>query len=134
MGQSTDLDAVITRMTTDFLAHNNAARVLRRALDEAGVGFVPVMDHLTIRTMDIDRRAGEFMALGYGYDETLQYEDWFAKVYRLELGIRLYLWIRPTRTTVARPASFRVGYRSSAIRCFTTWRCEWKTLKRPFSS
>lgn len=82
MGRSTDLDAVITRMTTDFLAHNNAARVLRRALDEAGVGFVPVMDHLTIRTMDIDQRAGEFMALGYEYDETLQYEDWFAKVYR----------------------------------------------------
>lgn len=83
MGQSSDLETVITRMTTDFLEHNNAARVLRRALDEAGVGFVPVMDHLTIRTMDIDQRVREFVALGYGYDETLQYEDWFAKVYRL---------------------------------------------------
>lgn len=82
MGQAADLDAVITRMTAEFLTHNSAARVLRRALDEAGVGFVPVMDHLTIRTMDIDQRAEEFMALGYGYDETLQYEDWFAKVYR----------------------------------------------------
>lgn len=82
MGKTTDLDAVITRMTEEFLTHNSAARVLRRALDEAGVGFVPVMDHLTIRTMDIDERAEEFVALGYGYDETLQYEDWFAKVYR----------------------------------------------------
>ena len=83
MGQSSDLETVITRMTTDFLEHNNAARVLRRALDEAGVGFVAAMDHLTIRTMDIDQRVREFVALGYGYDETLQYEDWFAKVYRL---------------------------------------------------
>lgn len=82
MGKTTDLDAVITRMTEEFLTHNSAARVLRRALDEAGVGFVPVMDHLTIRTMDIDERAEEFVVLGYGYDETLQYEDWFAKVYR----------------------------------------------------
>ncbi len=82
MGQEADLDTVITRMTADFLAHNSAARVLRRALDEAGVGFVPVMDHLTVRTMHIDQRAEEFIALGYGYDETLQYEDWFAKVYR----------------------------------------------------
>jgi catechol 2,3-dioxygenase-like lactoylglutathione lyase family enzyme len=82
MGQSTDLETVITRMTIDFLAHNNPARVLRRALDEAGVGFVPVMDHLTIRTMDIDQRVREFVALGYEYDETLQYDDWFAKVYR----------------------------------------------------
>jgi hypothetical protein len=82
MGQAADLDAVITRMTAEFLAHNGAARVLRRALDEAGVGFVPVVDHLTIRTMDIDQRAKEFVTLGYAYDETLQYEDWFAKVYR----------------------------------------------------
>jgi hypothetical protein len=69
-------------MTEDFLAHNSAGRVLRRALNEAGVGFMPVMDHLTIRTMDIDQRAKEFVALGYEYDETLNYEDWFAKVYR----------------------------------------------------
>ena len=82
MGQTAELDAVITRMTGEFVARNNAARVLQRALDEAGVGFVPVMDHLTIRTMDIDQRAEEFTKLGYGYDETLQYEDWFAKVYR----------------------------------------------------
>lgn len=82
MGQGADLDAVITRMTADFLAHNRAAQVLRRALDEVGVGFVPVIDHLTIRTMDIDQRAKEFIALGYAYDETIHYEDWYAKVYR----------------------------------------------------
>ena len=82
MGQTAELDAVITRMTGEFVARNKAAGVLQRALDEAGVGFVPVMDHLTIRTMDIDQRAAEFTQLGYGYDETLQYEDWFAKVYR----------------------------------------------------
>ncbi|MBA2486812.1 MAG: hypothetical protein H0V35_12060 [Nitrospira sp.] len=73
---------MIARMTADFLAHNSAARVLRHTLDETGVGFVPVMDHLTIRTMNIDQRAQEFVVLGYGYDETLNYEDWFAKVYR----------------------------------------------------
>lgn len=82
MGQGADLDTVITRMTADFLAHNHAAQVLRRALDEVGVGFVPVIDHLTIRTMDIDQRAKEFIALGYAYDETIHYEDWYAKVYR----------------------------------------------------
>ncbi|WHZ24181.1 MAG: hypothetical protein OJF47_003293 [Nitrospira sp.] len=82
MGQGSDLDAVITRMTADFLAHNRAAQVLRRALDEVGVGFVPVIDHLTIRTIDIDQRAKAFIALGYAYDETIHYEDWYAKVYR----------------------------------------------------
>jgi hypothetical protein len=32
--------------------------------------------------MDIDRRAQRFISLGYAYDETLQYDDWYAKVYR----------------------------------------------------
>ena len=65
MGQEADLDAVMARMTADFLAQNSAGRMLRRALDDVGVGFIPVIDHVTIRTMDIDRRAGEFLALGY---------------------------------------------------------------------
>ncbi len=82
MGQATELDAVLARMTADFLSHNSAADLLRQALDEIGVGFVPVMDHVTIRTTDIDRRAEEFLGLGYGYDETIRYEDWYAKVYR----------------------------------------------------
>jgi len=82
MGQEVDLDAVMTRMTADFLAHNSAGRMLRRALDEVGVGLVPVIDHVTIRTMNIDLRAGEFLALGYRYDETLHYDDWYAKVFR----------------------------------------------------
>src|SRR5207244_5599127 len=33
--------------------------------------------------MDVDRRAGECLALGYAYSETLNYEDWFAKIYRV---------------------------------------------------
>ena len=59
-----------------------AAKILRGLLEEAGVGFYPVVDHLTLRTLDIDRRAQQFVSLGYAYDETLQYDDWYAKVYR----------------------------------------------------
>ena len=64
------------------MSRNQAAKVLRDSLDEAGVGFYPVADHLTLRTLDIDRRAEEFTKLGYGYSETIEYEDWYAKVYR----------------------------------------------------
>lgn len=70
------LDEIISRMVTDYLAKNTAARILRDGLDEVGVGFWPVMDHLTIRTMDIDRRAEEWVELGYVYSETLEFEDW----------------------------------------------------------
>jgi hypothetical protein len=78
-----ELDQAVTRMVEEYVARNRAAAVLKESLDHAGVGFTPVVDHITIRTLDIDRRAEEFVRLGYGYAETLDYEDWFAKVYRV---------------------------------------------------
>jgi catechol 2,3-dioxygenase-like lactoylglutathione lyase family enzyme len=76
------LEELYLRLVEDYLARNAAAQVLQAKLDETGIGFIPVIDHITIRTMDIDRRAIEFVALGYTYSETLSYEDWFAKIYR----------------------------------------------------
>jgi catechol 2,3-dioxygenase-like lactoylglutathione lyase family enzyme len=82
MESGVELDALITRMIQEYLSRNQAAKALRDSLDEVGVGFYPVADHLTLRTMDIDRRAKEFRKLGYAYSETIEYEDWYAKVYR----------------------------------------------------
>jgi 4-hydroxyphenylpyruvate dioxygenase-like putative hemolysin len=82
MDQSAELDALIARMIEDYVSGNRAARTLRDSLDAVGVGLYPLADHLTLRTMDIDRRAEEFTRLGYGYSETIEYEDWYAKVYR----------------------------------------------------
>ena len=82
MDQSAALDALIGRMIDQYASRNCAAKLLREMQDEAGVGFYPVADHLTLRTLDIDRRAEEYTKLGYAYSETLEYDDWYAKVYR----------------------------------------------------
>src|SRR5438067_2231018 len=82
MEKMIELETRINELLKDYIARNLAARTLQAALDEVGIGFRPVVDHLTIRTLDIDRRASEFLRLGYAYSETLDYEDWFAKVYR----------------------------------------------------
>jgi hypothetical protein len=76
------LDRLLSGYIDDFVRQNTAASVLKRQLDDVGVGFWPLADHLTFRTHDIDRRAEEFLQLGYQLAETLQYDDWFAKVYR----------------------------------------------------
>ncbi|MGQ0666437.1 MAG: VOC family protein, partial [Nitrospiraceae bacterium] len=73
---------LIERMVSDYVEHNRAASVLKAMLDESGVGIMPVVDHITIRTFDIDHGAEPFVSLGYTYDETLEYDDWYAKVYR----------------------------------------------------
>lgn len=82
MDHSQVLDDLMERMVAEYLRRNRAAGLLKAMLDETGVGFTPVIDHVTVRTLDIDRGAAPFVKLGYVYDETLQYEDWYAKVYR----------------------------------------------------
>ncbi len=82
MDRAQELDDLMDKMIADYVAHNRAASALKVMLDNSGVGFSPVVDHVTIRTLDIDRGAEPFVALGYTYDETLKYDDWFAKVYR----------------------------------------------------
>ena len=69
----------------DFIQQNHAAKVLADGLRVIGVGFWPIIDHLTFRTFDIDERGKEFLKLGYSYDSemgVLEYNNWFAKVYR----------------------------------------------------
>jgi catechol 2,3-dioxygenase-like lactoylglutathione lyase family enzyme len=77
------LDRILQPMIQDYLARNRAARAMQQALDAIGVGFFPLIDHLAIRTNHIDRRAREFTDLGFVYADTLEYSDWWAKVYRL---------------------------------------------------
>jgi catechol 2,3-dioxygenase-like lactoylglutathione lyase family enzyme len=82
MNPNAELDRLLERMVAEYLHRNAAARMLKDMLDQTGVGFWPVIDHVTLRTKGIDRRAEPFVALGYAYDETIEFEDWYAKVYR----------------------------------------------------
>jgi hypothetical protein len=82
MDHAAALDTLVGQMVADYVSRNRAAGILKAMLDDSGVGLSPVVDHLTIRTFDIDKGAEPFVALGYGYDETIEYDDWYAKVYR----------------------------------------------------
>ena len=76
------LEDVVNELVNDYVTKNHAAHVMRDGLVEAGVGLFPVLDHITVRTLAIDKRAEEFIRLGYTFSETLHYQDWWAKVYR----------------------------------------------------
>ena len=82
MDQAHALDDLMEKMVETYVARNRAAGIVKAMLDETGIGFSPIIDHVTIRTLDIDRAADPFVKLGFVYDETLQYDDWYAKVYR----------------------------------------------------
>ncbi len=89
MGTMPDKAEVVARRYVEgFVRNNRAARLLKRELGKIGVGLSPVVDHITVRTLDVDRRAQEFLKLGFRWDRTvgkqgvLEYDDWWAKVYR----------------------------------------------------
>ena len=76
------LENVIASYVNDYVSRNRAAAMVRDALEQIGIGIFPVLDHITIRTKNIDLRAEEFLGLGYAPADTLHYDDWWAKVYR----------------------------------------------------
>jgi hypothetical protein len=77
-----ELERVIADYLAEFLGGNRAARVLVDALGGMGVGLRPLVDHLTFRTLDVERRAAEFVGYGYVAAERIEYDDWWARVYR----------------------------------------------------
>lgn len=80
-----ELDDILNDYITRFLESNAAANHFSQALNAIGVGLMPLIDHCTIRTLDVDQRAKEFVGLGYRFDQSigiLQFDSWWAKVYR----------------------------------------------------
>ena len=84
-GADDPLESLLRRYLEDFVAHNQSAHTLANGLQVVGIGFRPIIDHITFRTLDVEKRAKEFISYGYQYDLRLgviQYENWWAKVYR----------------------------------------------------
>ena len=76
------LERSIDAYVHEYVSQNRAALIAKSLLDAAGIGLKPLVDHITFRTRNIDRCAREFVRFGYVYSETLEYRDWYAKVYR----------------------------------------------------
>lgn len=76
-------DALIQALISNYFRENEAARLYMAEYDPQG-GPV-VIDHITIRCLNVDQRAREFQTRGYVYNgELIEYPDqgWWAKVYR----------------------------------------------------
>ncbi len=79
------LDEILDDYLSRFLEGNAAGKHISASLDEIGIGLRPLIDHCTIRTLDVDQRAIEFIRLGYQVDQSigiLEFDSWWARVYR----------------------------------------------------
>ncbi|HZR46832.1 MAG TPA: VOC family protein [Candidatus Manganitrophaceae bacterium] len=76
-------DPLVRDLIGRYFDENEAARVF--ADESERKGWPLVIDHITIRCLNVDRRAEPFLKGGYVYrDEMVEYPDqgWWAKVYR----------------------------------------------------
>lgn len=65
-----------------YFEKNLAARKYAEVCEEKG--WDCMLDHLTVRTYNIDKASEPYLKIEYKYDETVDYknEGWYAKVYR----------------------------------------------------
>ena len=84
-GANNPLEKLLRGYLDAFIANNRAAKVVADGMRVVGIGFRPIIDHLTFRTLNVEKRAQEFLAYGYAYDAKLgmiEYDNWWARVYR----------------------------------------------------
>ena len=85
IGANDPLEKLLRMYVDDFVQKNKAAHTVAAGLRVIGIGFRPIIDHITFRTLDVNKRAKDFQAYGYEYDAKLgviEYDNWWAKVYR----------------------------------------------------
>lgn len=81
-------EKVVQSLIEDYLRNNRAARRISAGMEKLGIGFSPIVDHITIRTRDVRKKAERFLNLGFEQDKSagsggiLDYGDWFAIVLR----------------------------------------------------
>jgi hypothetical protein len=82
---SQQIDVFFADYISRFLSENEAARYIANELSNCGVGLMPLIDHCTLRTLDVDKQAEDLFPLGFSHDQTLgtlEFDNWWAKIYR----------------------------------------------------
>ena len=79
------VEEVVNNYITRFAMDSKAARMFSRGLEPLGLNLRTLVDLITVRTLDVDKRAKEFLDLGFEWDQelgVLEFDNWWAKVYR----------------------------------------------------
>ena len=86
MGSNSEqIDVFFADYISRFLSENGAALYIANELSNCRVGLMPLIDHCTLRTLDVDKRAEDLFPLGFSHDQTLstlEFDNWWAKIYR----------------------------------------------------
>ncbi|MEK9629646.1 MAG: hypothetical protein VW455_11575 [Nitrospinota bacterium] len=78
-----DAKSYIRRLCQTYLKSNKSARKIMDHVQLAGIGWFQMIDHVTFRTYNIDKKAEEIKGYGYVYTDSLEFKNWWGKIYSL---------------------------------------------------
>ena len=79
-----DADKFLKEHCTNYLKSNQSALKVVENIKQAGIGWYQLVDHVTFRTYDVEKKAKEIENLGYSLTDTLEFKNWWGNIYALK--------------------------------------------------
>ncbi len=76
-----DANKFIEILCADYLTSNKPASKIVEQIKQAGVGWFQLIDHVTFRTHNVEKKAKEIESFGYSKIETLEFKNWWGNIY-----------------------------------------------------
>jgi hypothetical protein len=76
-----DTNKYIETLCIDYLKSNKSASRVVEHIKQAGVGWFQLVDHVTFRTYNVEKKAKEIAGFGYEKVETLEFQNWWGNIY-----------------------------------------------------
>jgi hypothetical protein len=79
-----DANKYIETLCAGYLESNKSAFDVVEHIKQAGVGWFQLVDHVTFRTYNVEKKANEIAGFGYKKIETLEFQNWWGNIYSVK--------------------------------------------------
>ncbi|MGV7222227.1 MAG: VOC family protein [Nitrospinales bacterium] len=79
-----DANKYIEALCIDYLKSSISASRVVEHIKQAGVGWFQLVDHVTFRTDNVEKKANEIARFGYEKVETLEFQNWWGNIYSVQ--------------------------------------------------
>jgi len=78
------VDKFLREKCTNYINSNKSALKIVENIKQAGIGWLQLIDHVTFRTHNIEKKAAKITDFGYSYIDTLEFKNWWGNIYALK--------------------------------------------------
>jgi len=79
-----DVDKYLEVLCANYLNSNKSAFKVVQHIKQAGIGWFQLIDHVTFRTHNVEKKAAKIAGFGYSNIDTLESKNWWGNIYALK--------------------------------------------------